>query len=120
MAKSARASETKRNHAKLRATVFGPVSDARTARLSAKLQELASQPKPPQDEKKMNQEDAIETDKPAGAEKPEASEEMDIDKATGASTKNRSNKSGRIQKRHKKNSIVFKPSASKARAPRRK
>lgn len=46
--------------------------------------------------------------------------EMDIDKATGASTKNRSNKSGRIQKRHKKNSIVFKPSASKARAPRRK
>jgi len=63
MAKSARASETKRNHAKLRATVFGPVSDARTARLSAKLQELASQPKPPQDEKKMNKEDAIQTGK---------------------------------------------------------
>lgn len=62
MAKSARASVMKRNHAKLRATVFGPVSDARTARLAAKLQDLASQPKPPQDEK-MNKEDAIETGK---------------------------------------------------------
>ena len=62
MAKSARASVMKRNHAKLRATVFGPVSDARTARLAAKLHDLASQPKPPQDEK-MDKEDAIETGK---------------------------------------------------------
>src|ERR1700761_2690635 len=46
MAKSARASEVKRNHRKLRATVFGPAHDARTARLSAKLQELAAKPKP--------------------------------------------------------------------------
>ncbi|OJJ82001.1 DUF2423 domain-containing protein [Aspergillus glaucus CBS 516.65] len=118
MAKSARASVMKRNHAKLRATVFGPVSDARTARLAAKLQDLASQPKPPQDEK-MDKEDAIETDKPADAEKPEASEDMDIDRKTGASTKRRSNKSGRIQKREK-NSIVFRSSATKAKATRRK
>lgn len=45
MAKSVRASVSKRNRAKLRATVFGPVVDARTERLAAKLQELASYPK---------------------------------------------------------------------------
>jgi hypothetical protein len=44
MAKSVRASVSKRNRAKLRATVFGPAVDARTERLSAKLKELASQP----------------------------------------------------------------------------
>lgn len=44
MAKSVRSSTKKRNHAKLRSTVFGPVVDARTERLSAKLQELAAQP----------------------------------------------------------------------------
>ena len=46
MAKSARASTRKRNNAALRAKVFGPAVDARTARLSAKLQELVSRPKP--------------------------------------------------------------------------
>lgn len=51
MAKSVRASVSKRNKAKLRATVFGPVVDARTERLSAKLQELASQPKTNEHEK---------------------------------------------------------------------
>lgn len=44
MAKSIRSSTKKRNHAKLRSTVFGPVVDARTERLSAKLQQLAAQP----------------------------------------------------------------------------
>lgn len=46
MAKSVRASVSKRNSANLRKKVFGPVDAARTERLSAKLQELASQPKP--------------------------------------------------------------------------
>lgn len=45
MAKGLRASVRKENKAKLRATVFGPADDARTARLSAKLQELVSRPK---------------------------------------------------------------------------
>lgn len=45
MAKSVRASVSKRNRAKLRSTVFGPVENARTERLSAKLQEIAAQPK---------------------------------------------------------------------------
>jgi hypothetical protein len=49
MAKGLRASTRKRNNAKLRATIFGPAYDARTERLSAKLQELASQPRPDQE-----------------------------------------------------------------------
>lgn len=44
MAKSIRSSTKKRNHAKLRSTVFGPAVDARTERLSAKLQEIAARP----------------------------------------------------------------------------
>ncbi|TVY28641.1 hypothetical protein LHYA1_G002344 [Lachnellula hyalina] len=46
MAKGARASTNKANNVKLKANVFGPVENARTERLSAKLLELASQPKP--------------------------------------------------------------------------
>ncbi len=46
MAKGARASSRKRNNAALRAKIFGPAVDARTERLSAKLQELVSRPKP--------------------------------------------------------------------------
>ena len=51
MAKSVRASVSKRNRANLRKKVFGPVVDARTERLAAKLQELASQPRPEPPEK---------------------------------------------------------------------
>ncbi|ERF69121.1 hypothetical protein EPUS_01077 [Endocarpon pusillum Z07020] len=46
MAKGARASTRKRNNAALRAKIFGPAVDARTERLSAKLQELVSRSKP--------------------------------------------------------------------------
>jgi hypothetical protein len=45
MAKGARASTKKANNSKLKSKVFEPVESARTARLSAKLLELASQPK---------------------------------------------------------------------------
>jgi hypothetical protein len=46
MAKGLRSSSKKSNKTKLRARVFGPVEAARTERLSAKLLELAQQPKP--------------------------------------------------------------------------
>ena len=46
MAKSVRSSVRKRNNATLRAKVFEPVYDARTARLSAKLLEIAATAKP--------------------------------------------------------------------------
>lgn len=46
MAKGLRSSVKKSNRAKLRTKVFGPVEDARRERLSAKLVELASKPRP--------------------------------------------------------------------------
>ena len=51
MAKGARASSIKANNSKLKSKVFGPVENARTERLSAKLLELASQPKPKPEKK---------------------------------------------------------------------
>jgi hypothetical protein len=59
MAQGLRASTRKRNNTKLRSTVFGPASDARTERLSAKLQGIASQPRP-------DQERAMEVDNSEG------------------------------------------------------
>lgn len=46
MAKGARASTKKANNVRLKGKVFGPVEIARVERLSAKLMELASKPKP--------------------------------------------------------------------------
>lgn len=45
MAKGLRASTEKANRSKLRSRVFGPLEEARKDRLSAKLLELAAQPK---------------------------------------------------------------------------
>ncbi|KAJ0414008.1 hypothetical protein BJY00DRAFT_319243 [Aspergillus carlsbadensis] len=121
MAKSVRASVQKRNKAKLRATVFGPVVDARTERLSAKLQELASQPKPNDQDKPKSNAEAIEIDMQDGnpmtnTESNEGSTAMDID-TSKTSGNGSSQRSGRIQKRQRKSrsSIVFKPHPSKAR-----
>lgn len=63
MAKSVRASVSKRNRANLRKKVFGPVVDARTERLAAKLQEIASQPKPEAPKKSEMELDSDETGK---------------------------------------------------------
>ena len=51
MAKSARASAVKANRANLRRRIYGPVEEERTKRLSAKLAQVASQPKPEQPDK---------------------------------------------------------------------
>ncbi|KAF3403472.1 hypothetical protein F1880_009489 [Penicillium rolfsii] len=115
MAKSVRASVSKRNRAALRKKVFGPVVDARTERLAAKLQEIASQPKPEAPEKTKMEIEADETAGQNDAEKATAAdEEMDID---NKSTKTRSAKSGRVQKQHRNRrtrpSIVFTKPGSK-------
>lgn len=49
MAKGLRASSRKKNNQALRARLYGPASDARAERLSAKLQELAAKPRPDQE-----------------------------------------------------------------------
>lgn len=51
MAKSARASVTKANRTRFRQNITGPGELARAQRLSAKLQEVASKPKPDHEEK---------------------------------------------------------------------
>jgi len=111
MAKGLRASTRKRNNAKLRSTVFGPASDARTERLSAKLQEIASQPRP-------DQERAMEVDDLEGKDStgPDAgADDMQVDcqsqsKVVGSASKRKAHPS-RIEKkkqaRKNKNSIVF-------------
>lgn len=66
MAKSARASVRKRNNATLRAKVFGPAFDARTERLSAKLQEIANTPKS-EDKKAMEVDDQKDEENKASA-----------------------------------------------------
>ncbi|KAJ9665006.1 hypothetical protein H2201_004870 [Coniosporium apollinis] len=61
MAQGLRSSVKKTNRSKLRTRVFAPVEDARTERLSAKLLELASQPRPAKTEMEV-EEDATKAE----------------------------------------------------------
>ncbi|EXJ86554.1 hypothetical protein A1O3_03507 [Capronia epimyces CBS 606.96] len=119
MAKSARASVVKRNHRNLRAKVFGPAHDARTERLSAKLQELAAKPRPDADK-------AMDVDASAeqGTESQSANdgaEDMEVD-AQGAKMKpvksqsQSAHKEHRVTKKKERNSMVF--ASEKARSRR--
>lgn len=72
MAKSQRASSRKRNNAALRSKVFDPATNARTARLSAKLQELASKPK-------AEEEKAMDVDRPEGTKEEESASAEDLE-----------------------------------------
>ncbi|KAI1417832.1 hypothetical protein F5Y13DRAFT_151933 [Hypoxylon sp. FL1857] len=110
MAKSARSSTRKTNNQRLKANVFGPIEAARAERLSAKLLELAAQPKPPKPESsemKMvddaGEEEAKIDEDTAAADANDNS--MDVDNAKPISSK-RSDKK-RIEKRKKKSKIVF-------------
>ncbi|KAF2490468.1 hypothetical protein BU16DRAFT_154021 [Lophium mytilinum] len=58
MAKGLRSSSIKTNRKKLRTRVFAPVEVARTERLSAKLLELASQPRPAKAEMEIDADEA--------------------------------------------------------------
>ncbi|KAK2731955.1 hypothetical protein FQN57_003061 [Myotisia sp. PD_48] len=109
MAKGLRSSTRKRNKAELRAKVFGPAADERTARLSAKLQELVNTTK-----------DSTMTDSSSKdasnqiIESADAPKEMEIDGQL--TTHKRSERNGRIQKRTRqkpRNRIAFAPPPSK-------
>ena len=62
MAKSRRASSRKANNQRLKKHVFGPVETARIERLSAKLLEVARQPKPVPEKK----DEAMDVDEDRG------------------------------------------------------
>ncbi|KAK3313401.1 hypothetical protein B0H66DRAFT_565994 [Apodospora peruviana] len=109
MAKSARASQIKANNQKLKKNVFGPIEAARTARLSAKLLELASQPKPVKEvEMKIIDDDAAAE---AKEETTANADTMEVDSgakaAAKSSGKGRIAKSGIAKRKMKKSSIVF-------------
>jgi hypothetical protein len=115
MAKGQRASTVKRNNSALRAK-FAPIYDARTARLSAKLQEIAAQPKPVREE--TMDLDANED----GSKDQEEDEDSDIDMKGTTKSKKKSEttkKRGptrvmkKIANRKAKKSIVFERSAGK-------
>ncbi|GAB7357257.1 hypothetical protein MBLNU459_g8232t1 [Dothideomycetes sp. NU459] len=78
MAKGSRSSVRKTNNTKLKARVFGPVENARTERLSAKLMELAAQPKPPKVE--MDVEESVD----AKSAEPETKETSHADGASSS------------------------------------
>ncbi|KAI0013694.1 hypothetical protein F4779DRAFT_562846 [Xylariaceae sp. FL0662B] len=109
MAKSSRASSRKTNNQRLKSKVFGPVETARAERLSARLLELAAQPKPEKPEsseanvvdgaiRESKMEDAPATEKGDGIP-------MDVDTVRPASSKRSGKK--RIEKRRKKSTTVF-------------
>ncbi|KAI1333767.1 hypothetical protein F5Y15DRAFT_403889 [Xylariaceae sp. FL0016] len=109
MAKSSRSSVRKNNNQRLKARVFGPVESARAERLSAKLLELASQPKPEQTETEMKVVDDAVDEGNAAVVVAKEDTTMDVDAAKPAqqSTSNKSNNKKRIEKRKKTSKIVF-------------
>ncbi|KAK8056584.1 hypothetical protein PG993_001811 [Apiospora rasikravindrae] len=105
MAKSSRASTIKANNQRLKRNVFGPVEAARLQRLSAKMREIAAQPKPtPEVEMKPVEEaeEATATEQ-ASETAPEAAT-MDVDSANPVSKRSERK---RIEKRKKPSKIVF-------------
>ena len=116
MAKGQRASTVKRNNSALRAK-FAPIYDARTARLSAKLQEIAAQPKPVREET-MD----VDANEDGSKDREEEDEDSDIDMKGTTQSKKKSEttkKRGptrvmkKIANRKAKKSIVFERNAGK-------
>lgn len=113
MAKGQRASTVKRNNSNLRAK-FAPLYDARTARLSAKLQEIVAQPKPVREE-------TMEVDEDGSKEEEDEDEDIDMNGTTKSKRKDTSASKKRgptrvmkkIANRKAKKSIVFERSSSK-------
>ncbi|WYZ40364.1 hypothetical protein EsH8_IV_000705 [Colletotrichum jinshuiense] len=108
MAKSSRSSVNKKNNQRLKKNVFGPVEQERVERLSAKLLELANQPKPEKEadvnmDTTEEQLDAQINGENAGEEVQKTDETaMEVD-----STRPKRRTSGRIQKQKKTSKIIF-------------
>ncbi|KAL5604693.1 hypothetical protein BROUX41_001956 [Berkeleyomyces rouxiae] len=113
MARSSRSSAIKNNNSKLKSRVFGPVEDARTQRLSAKLLELAKAAKPVVD---VKMDDAVEDEEP---ETSKTGDDMEVDGAAKAKTSVSASSKRILKKRKsKKSSIVFKTFKERTRGKR--
>ncbi|KAH8781395.1 hypothetical protein F5883DRAFT_638230 [Diaporthe sp. PMI_573] len=106
MAKSQRSSVTKANNQRLKKNVFGPVEAARQQRLSARLLEIASQPKPlPEKEMKDATEQAETEETKAAGEAKQDDTAMEVDQTSKPTS---SKAKGKIVKRRgRKSNIVF-------------
>ncbi|KAK0711619.1 hypothetical protein B0H67DRAFT_646974 [Lasiosphaeris hirsuta] len=105
MAKSSRSSQIKTNNQKLKRNVFGPIEAARLARISAKLTEIAAQPKPLRDvDMEIVNEDATAEIKDATAEKTEV---MEVDSGAKPASSKPEGRSRIEKRRSKRNPIVF-------------
>ncbi|KAG6088668.1 hypothetical protein E4U15_005450 [Claviceps sp. LM218 group G6] len=101
MAKSARSSTKKANNRRLYAKVFSPAEAARNERLSAKLLELAKQPKPESSDANMDVDPLNDmNDRQDGADTA-----MDVDSKP---SKSRSVKKGVDKRKQRRAGIVFK------------
>ncbi|KAK2605312.1 hypothetical protein N8I77_008160 [Diaporthe amygdali] len=105
MAKSQRSSVTKANNQRLKKNVFGPVEAARQQRLSAKLLEIASQPKPVPEKEMKDAAEQGEPDQTKAAEAKPEDTTMEIDQ-TSKSTKSKA-KGKIVKRRGRKSNIVF-------------
>ncbi|KUI59188.1 hypothetical protein VM1G_00892 [Cytospora mali] len=104
MAKSSRASSKKANNQRLKKGVFGPIESARQERLSAKLLELAAQPKPVPEQKMDDVSEKAETEQTKTVAEEKTEDTMDIDENGKPQRKLK----GRIVKRRgRKSGIVF-------------
>ncbi|KAF3770444.1 hypothetical protein M406DRAFT_105371 [Cryphonectria parasitica EP155] len=106
MAKSSRASTVKANNQRLKAKVFGPVEDARQERLSAKLLEIASQPKPVPEREMDDAEDKGEAEQKEGTAAEEKADDTAMDVDT-AKSQTKSKKGKVVKRRGRKSNIVF-------------
>ena len=106
MARSSRSSALKTNNQKLKKHVFGPVEEARNKRLSAKLLEIASQPKPEKDVamEPVSEDPVVETKDAASATKEET---MEVDSAAEPAAAQPLGKKRVEKRRGSKSSIVF-------------
>ncbi|KAG6042199.1 hypothetical protein E4U41_003945 [Claviceps citrina] len=113
MARSARSSTTKKNNRRLYAKVFSPAEAARNERLSAKLLELARQPKPESSDANMDGElrsiaaNDLDDDATEEVDDGQGAQDvaMDVDSKP---SKPRSGKKSVDRRKQKKSGIVFK------------
>ncbi|KEY64318.1 hypothetical protein S7711_06362 [Stachybotrys chartarum IBT 7711] len=113
MAKSARASTRKSNNQRKKAKVFGPAETARVERLSARLLELAKQPKPEPGDMNMDDDVADKDDQDVTNDAPM---ELDSEKPS----KPRADRKRIDKKKPKKSSLVFQKYSDRLAAKKKK
>ncbi|EEU39571.1 uncharacterized protein NECHADRAFT_81891 [Fusarium vanettenii 77-13-4] len=116
MAKSSRSSTRKANNRRLVANVFGPAESARAERLSAKLLELAQQPKPESSDVKMS----VDEDNEESNEKEDAEEVTTMDVDSGKPSSGRIEKKRGDKRKQKKSKIVFAPYATRSKGKKKR